>query len=263
MITRLHFAKLLLALSALLLPSAAMAADGLRLRVLNYNVRAGSLTTLDDLAAFINSQQADFVALQEVDVMTSRRNAPAMNGKNMVAELAARTGMLGYFGRTIDFAGGYYGIAILSKYPCVTVETVNLPNPCATEPRVFLRGVADIDSAHRVAFASVHLDVKSPQTRLLQSEFITGKFLSDSIPTIIGGDFNAKPGECCIELFNRYMDDVSGSELTFPADNPDRKIDYIFVAPKSSVTVIDSRVVDQSVQLSDHRAVVSDFVLEF
>ena len=40
--------------------------------VMTYNIRAGSLTTIDSLAEMIKSQNPDFVALQEVDVMTKR-----------------------------------------------------------------------------------------------------------------------------------------------------------------------------------------------
>ena len=56
---------------------------------MTYNIRAGSLTTIDSLAEMIKSQNPDFVALQEVDVMTKRANAPNMNGRNIVSELAA------------------------------------------------------------------------------------------------------------------------------------------------------------------------------
>ena len=64
--------------------------------VMTYNIRAGSLTTIDSLAEMIKSQNPDFVALQEVDVMTKRANAPNMNGRNIVSELAAKTDMFGY-----------------------------------------------------------------------------------------------------------------------------------------------------------------------
>lgn len=227
------------------------------LRVMTYNLRAGQLTNFDDLASQIKELNPDFVAMQEIDVMTKRGNTPHMNGTNMVNELAVRTGMFGYFARTINFAGGYYGIAILSKHPCIAMEKFMLPNPQATEQRAMLKGTFELDGKSPIVFACTHLDVKSEGTRSIQVDFILDKFSKDTVPVIIGGDLNAYPNEPCINLLRRKMDNISGNGLTFPSDNPDRKIDYLFIAPKKKFELKSTEVVNHIPQLSDHRPILS------
>ncbi len=251
--------KNLLILSILLMAAVGFQAnaDDKGLVVMTYNIRAGSLTTIDSLADFINSLHPDFVALQEVDVMTRRANAKKMNGTNIVSALAARTNMFGYFGKTLNFAGGYYGIAILSRYPCKKMECFQLPNPKQTEQRVLLLGEFELDGNREISFACTHLDVKSADTRGLQADFIINKIKGAAMPTIIGGDFNAYPQDLCSQKFHAAMTDISGCEPTFPAWSPDRKIDYLFVyaplqpfKPHFSTTTLPD-------QLSDHRAIVT------
>ncbi len=255
--------KNLLLLSFLLLSAVSFQANAAdkELVVMTYNIRAGSLTTIDSLADFINSHHPDFVALQEVDVMTRRANAKKMNGINIVSALAARTNMFGYFGKTLNFAGGYYGIAILSRHPCKKMECFQLPNPKQTEQRVLLLGTFEINGKQEMAFACTHLDVKSAETRGLQADFIINKIKGVSLPTIIGGDFNAYPEDMCSLKFHAAMTDISGCEPTFPAWSPDRKIDYLFVyAPSPSFKPHFSTATLPD-QLSDHRAIVAKLKL--
>ena len=86
------------------------------IRVLTYNihhgegrrrqVRSGADCGGDQLP------RPDIVALQEVDQGTRRAS-----GVDQPAELARLTGMKVVFGRNIDFEGGGYGTAVLSKLP--------------------------------------------------------------------------------------------------------------------------------------------------
>src|SRR5688572_22879546 len=88
------------------------------LRLLTYNVHHCNPPgkKLIDVAAIVNvvkQSNASIVALQEIDVNTSR------SGKELdQAEAIAKScGMYFCFGKALDFAGGSYGVAILSKYP--------------------------------------------------------------------------------------------------------------------------------------------------
>ena len=56
------------------------------------------------------------MALQEVDNRTFRERAPKQNDIDFATELGYHTGMIPAYGKTIPYRGGYYGIAILSKY---------------------------------------------------------------------------------------------------------------------------------------------------
>ena len=90
-----------------------------RVTVLTYNIYHGEDanggSTLDAVAKVINSLKPDLVALQEVDNKTTRAK-----GLDLTAELSQRTGMQGVFGKAMDFAGGGYGEAVLSRLPILS-----------------------------------------------------------------------------------------------------------------------------------------------
>ncbi|MCY2995293.1 MAG: hypothetical protein NTY19_46640 [Planctomycetota bacterium] len=95
------------------LPSG-QAAEPLRIRVLTYNIQHGEGTDgkidLARTAAVIKRLTPDLAALQEVDKATTRSR-----GVDQAAELGKLTGMHVAFGKAMDFAGGRYGEAILSR----------------------------------------------------------------------------------------------------------------------------------------------------
>lgn len=233
------------------------AQDTLRLRVMTYNIRFGELATVDRLAEHIKSFKPDFVALEEVDVNTDRSLAPHQNGRNIISELAGKSNMFGLYGKTINFNKGYYGIAILSRYPYIHVNKLNLPNPQGTEPRVLLEALFEIGEADTIIFAATHLDVKDEKTRRLQAEYITDYFKNFSCPVIIAGDFNAKPDSETIKgIMSSNWFDATDSSLTFPAREPKIKIDYIFARPEKGWSLIKSQAVRS--ELSDHSPIISD-----
>jgi endonuclease/exonuclease/phosphatase family metal-dependent hydrolase len=83
-------------------------------RVLVYNIHAGKDAggrgNLDAVAALVESTSADVVLLQEVDRGTKRSE-----NVDQVQLLMDRTEFSGVFGRTLDYDGGEYGIAALSR----------------------------------------------------------------------------------------------------------------------------------------------------
>ena len=105
----------------------------MNLRTVSYNIRNGHDVQHDMslLAADLLAVQADIVGLQEVDVGTAR-----VGGRDTLAELAKAAGFAHYrFCRAIDFAGGEYGTAILSRYPILSFEITPLPTPVGVEGR--------------------------------------------------------------------------------------------------------------------------------
>lgn len=235
----------------------ASAGDTLKLRVMTYNVRFGELATVDQLAGHIKAFKPDFVALQEVDVNTNRALAPHQNGRNLLSELAGKTGMFGLYGKAIPFNKGYYGIGILSKYPYVYVNKLTLPNPRGAEPRVLLEGLFEIGAADTIVFATTHLDVTAEETRVLQAKYITDYFRSSTYPVLLGGDFNAGPESKVIkEIMEPDWFDATGPDLTFPAPAPRIKIDYLFAYPRQGWKIINTQVVPSC--LSDHLPVLTE-----
>lgn len=222
-----------------------------RLKVLSYNLRFGELASLEELAAFIKDQDPDIVALQEVDCRTNRDRAPKQHGKDFATELGFRTGMIAAYGKTIPYAGGYYGIAILSKYPLAKVERVYLPKTeHGKEQRAVL--VADVEyrEGEYFTFASTHLDYTNTMERQEQVKKLNEVLLAKNNPVIVAGDFNARPNSKEISEGMSAWKIVSNLEPTVPASAPGSTIDYIFSYPEDKWVSVESTT--YKVGLSDH-----------
>ncbi len=240
----------------------ATAQDTLRLRVMTLNLHFGSDASLKRIAQCIDSVHPDLVALQEVDCFTRRKGVPQQNGKDFIGQLAFHTGMFGAYGKTIRFAGGYYGIGLLSRHPLVWTRKHLLPNPDPKkEQRALLEALVELPCGDSVIFASTHLEAFSALCRTAQGDWLRDYSLGlNGYPAIIGGDFNCTPSDAVItDVMNSLWQDVSGDGLTFPASSPGRKIDYIFARPKDKWTITDTHTVP--VIISDHLPVVTSIEL--
>lgn len=234
-------------------PAVAQTVSGekVKLKVLCYNLRFGELASLEELAAFIRGENPDIVALQEVDVRTSRELAPHQKGKDFVTELGFRTGMLTAYARTIDYAGGYYGIGILSKYPFDNTKRYLLPMPeGAREQRALLTADVELPGGKIITFASTHLDHTTSPVRQAQVEAINKALAGNTHPMIVAGDFNAQPQSPEIKDGMRAWGQACSPDFTFPSANPRSKIDYIFFAPENRWKKLSAGT--PKVTLSDH-----------
>ena len=165
-------------------------------RIMSYNIRHGSPIHhdikeihLDSIAAAINAQKPDLVALQEVDVNTGRSGQDLDEAK----ELGKLTGMNYFFSRSIDFDGGAYGVAVLSRVPIQEYQRFPLPMPDTTgEARSVAMVTVEVLPGIKIHFASTHLDLKVDNRMAQVNELIalSGK---SKYPLIIAGDFNAFP----------------------------------------------------------------------
>ena len=108
-----------------------------RVTILTYNIYHGEdargQSNLDAVARIINTLRPDLVALQEVDNKTTRSK-----GLDLTSELANRTGLNGVFGKAMDFAGGGYGEAVLSRHQILATRNNLLPHTPNAEPRTAL-----------------------------------------------------------------------------------------------------------------------------
>ncbi|HSL86297.1 MAG TPA: endonuclease/exonuclease/phosphatase family protein, partial [Bacteroidales bacterium] len=130
-----YFLSTLIALLVISLLELNSQTGSVEIRVMTYNIFHGEQayntgnSNLPQVAELINKVNPDFVALQEVDSMTNR-SAKINSGipKDLVFELSQMTGMIGFFGKAIDYSDGGYGEGILSKFPA-TVTKHSLPIP--------------------------------------------------------------------------------------------------------------------------------------
>jgi endonuclease/exonuclease/phosphatase family metal-dependent hydrolase len=227
-----------------------------RLRLVTYNTHHGECVDgrfeLERLAAIIRSLDPDLVGLQEVDNLTVRSGN--VDQARVLGEL---TGMRHAFGRAMDFDGGEYGEAVLSRWPILSVANHPLPHIQGTEPRAALevRVVAG-DGGPEVTFISTHLEHTSSDTdRIAAARYLNHLYDSatQSPPTFLAGDLNATPDSEPIRILReQWMDpDANRSSPTFPCANPQRKLDYILIRPNPRVSVVESRVIHQPAA-SDH-----------
>src|SRR5471030_2775271 len=152
----------------------------LTLRVLTYNIHHGEgmdgRFDLSRLAGVVTSIHPDLVALQEVDEGTERAS-----GVDELAELARLTDLHAVFGKAMDYWGGEYGVAVLSRWPLLRTHNDPLPNLAEHEPRTALTvEVAVGDGGPRIAFTSTHFDqARDPENRLAQARYLTERLVRD------------------------------------------------------------------------------------
>ncbi|MCH2059323.1 MAG: endonuclease/exonuclease/phosphatase family protein [Verrucomicrobiales bacterium] len=230
--------------------------EPVRLRVLCYNIHhaEGVDGKLDvpRIARVILSVNPDLVALQEMDQKTKRTRKV-----DQVAELARLTKMNSAFGANIEFQGGKYGNAILSRFPITRHKNHHLPNMDSGEQRGLLESIIKISEKDSLLFLATHLDHRRPdKERLASAKFINRIIGSqDKVPAILAGDFNDVPGSPTLKEFSKSWVRTNPKMIpTVPVTEPVRQIDYILVRPKDRWKVVETRVLDESVA-SDHRAI--------
>ncbi|MBX2873329.1 MAG: endonuclease/exonuclease/phosphatase family protein [Saprospiraceae bacterium] len=224
-------------------------------KVLSFNILHGRTTkgdfNLDVLANLIKKYDPDLVAMQEVDFKANRSKR-----YDLATEIGWRTHMVPLFGKAMDFDGGQYGEAVLSRFSILQSRVVALPNLPKQEPRAALEVVTIIPSGDTIAFVGTHLAHEGEAGRILQVEKINEVFSQNEYPTILVGDLNAKPGSEPIRILQQHWTTSYGigePAPTYPSDQPRIKIDYVMFHPENRWKVLD-RVVIQDTVASDHCA---------
>lgn len=241
------------------------------IRVLNYNIRYGlgmdDLLDLRRIAGIILETEADLVALQEVDVGVERSYR-----FDLMKILSGYTGLEPVFYKNIPHQGGEYGNGILSRYPVISSRNLHLVLEGDGEQRGLLQAEVVI-KGQKLAFMNTHLDHRPDDTQRLASveQIIEAKRSYRGMPVLISGDFNDTPDSETHEKMRTYFEDAwelmgEGDGFTFPSDDPNRRIDYVFYS--NNVASEDSRrlrpvsieIIDT--QASDHLPILAVFVLE-
>ena len=234
----------------------------LPLRAASYNIKHSygmdGTINLARTADVLRGLDADFIGLQEVDLGVARSN-----GDNQANVLAGSLSMHPAFGSFMDFGGGQYGMAILSRHPIVNVTSLPLPN--GNEPRIALVVEARLPDGSTVLVVNVHFDWVADDAFRFQQASTLAEFLRTvSTPFILLGDFNDQPGSRTMKVFEDIATEAAkpaGDRLTFPSDTPTKEIDFIWYSPEASWRLKSTEVVHEAVA-SDHRPVVADLLLQ-
>jgi endonuclease/exonuclease/phosphatase family metal-dependent hydrolase len=241
-------------------------------RVLVYNIHAGKdargADSLVGVAELVRSSGADVVLLQEVDKGTRRSG-----NVDQPAVLAGRTGFYAAFGSALDYDGGKYGVAILSRWPIVSDTLLHLP---VTPPQQRAGGSYEPRGALRVVVASprgrltiinTHLDASSDDRYRRQEAdsiiSLVAQARRSEHMVIAGGDFNSTP-ESIVQtnvrrdgLRDAWSECASGDGFTYPDAAPVKRIDYLFLT--GDIRCASARVI--VTHASDHQPLLVELTL--
>ena len=165
------------------------------------------------------------------------------------------------FAHNLDYQGGQYGVAILSRFTILKVDHRKYLNKREAERRGMIRIEVKVNN-RTLSFATTHLDYQYEDGRVFETEQLL-EFLRDQTgPLIVVGDFNEEPKGDAYKLMLPKFEDAwfrskaKGDGLSYPADKPVKRIDYIFYRANGGVRAKRARVV--STLASDHIPVMAE-----
>ncbi len=222
-------------------------------RILAYNTHHGEgldgVLDLERIGRLIESTGADLVALQEIDRLVERTGFV-----DQADEYGEHAGLTPLFGDFMPYQGGHYGMALLSGLP--VIESANHRLPDGAEPRTALTARVRLpNSGKELVFAGIHF-YRTEEERMAQARALSDILADETGIVVLAGDFNSLPESPVMNFLDTDFEIVQkrGPAYTFPADDPVREIDFMFVRPDSSFEVLEHRVMGERVA-SDHRPI--------
>jgi len=241
------------------------------IRVMTWNIHhaegVDKKIDVDRIAQLIIEEKADIVAIQEVD-----RGAERSEKIDIITKLADLTGLTYAFGKTVDYQGGDYGNALLTRFPIFEERNFLFKKFPEAEQRGVLLLVLGI-AGEEIAVADTHLDSQGNDSLRVAGIVDLESILKgySSRPTILCGDFNDIPSSRVVtQLKEAYLDawELAGTweGFTFPSDVPKKRTDYIFTSnfqkPDSTSTAVHLRPLSAHVVkslASDHLPLLVEF----
>lgn len=262
---RLSFAGVLPILGLALLAACASApreSAPVTFRVMTYNIHHGEgldgRVDLNRIAELVRAQQADIVALQEVD-----RGVQRTDRRDFPAELAALTGLTCVFSNNFAFQGGEYGNAVLTRFPVVRWTNTHLRMLRPAEQRGVLQLVLDVQG-RELLFLNTHIDYRPDDAERLANVGQFREVLAQypGLPAVFAGDFNDTPGSRTYHALSEDWADVwrsagTGEGFTIPSQTPNKRIDYLWIRQDSPLHAVRAWVPASTA--SDHLPLVADF----
>ena len=227
------------------------------MRAVTWNIRHAELRGLAAVAETLRAEDADLIALQEVD-----RGVRRSDGVDQARWLGEALGLSWGFARAIPWEGGDYGVALLVKPALVggrplRVTSFRLPGGSGPgeEARVLLGA-----RAGGLRVFVTHLDLP-PAVRLRQAEAI-GAAMDGNEHALLLGDFNEGPLGPAVQrlaalgLRDAWSEAHVPERSTAPSDRPQERIDLVLLGGSVGPAFV-TRAVDSDA--SDHPLIVADF----
>lgn len=203
------------------------------MRVMTYNIHSGrdmyGKLDLDGIIAVMKDQAPAILGVNEV-----RRRTSDIGDMDQAEMLAHHLDMHMAYAEAMPYNGGSYGIMLLSRYPITGQEVIRIPDAPEGErgkwfePRVVLRCEVRTPQGPLcvlVTHAGLSQGEQRQAVATLAAQLASGK------PTILLGDLNMTPDDEILAPIWQLAQGNALLPLTFPADAPKGRIDYIITMP--------------------------------
>jgi len=221
---------------------------------MTYNIRGGwgmdGQWSTERIGEVILDHSPDILCVQEV-----HQRLPQSRFVDQPGRLQKALGLPVVFQANLRLGVGSYGLALVSRYPVNTVQNHLLPS---TREQ---RGVLEVSLTTPLGLLTVfctHWGLNGTE-RERQGARLANLVLAVPGPVLVCGDFNEDaeaPGLRLLLSQTGLLDaDTAERRLTYPADTPAARIDYILHSP--SLTLQD--IFPVSSLASDHLPLVADF----
>ena len=229
------------------------------MRLMTYNIQSGRDAYKNlDLSASENTIREfspDILALNEV-----RMKKLDVGDTEQAKVLAENLSMHYYFAKAIDYNGGEYGIALLSRFPIVRAEGIPVPplpeekREKRYEDRVLLKAELDVNGKTVFVFVS-HFGLSNAERESATALFET-EIAKIEAPAVFMGDLNMKPEDALVGRIKKYLTDLSENEsfMTHHTLTLEDRIDYIFASNHLSC----EKIFSPFSLASDHLPIVAD-----
>jgi len=240
----------------------------MRFRLLTYNIHKGiggvdRRYRLGRIVEAVGHCEPDVVLLQEVD-----DGAPRSRRHRQVDLLADALGLPHRaYQRNVTLRTGYYGNAILSRFPLYDVRHLDLTVPLKKRRRAlaahcrFRFG----GHSHTILVFNFHLGLAGFERTIQVRRFLDSDMLKHthkSTPVIAAGDFNDAWGRLRRRLLEPAgFTPVAKRVRTFPAFMPMRTLDWIYHRGDISLHHAFASHTEVAKQASDHLPLVADFLI--
>jgi len=246
-----------------------------KFKVLTYNIHKGFSTgnfrfVLHQIREAIDTADVDLVFLQEIQGEHSikKRRINDWPSLSQFEFLADKMWPHYAYGKNAIYYSGHHGNAILSKYPIVHWENINVSNSRRAS-RSLLHAVINVPGSKEYFHVfCIHLALRAPKRRR-QLQVLSHRIESHvppECPLIIAGDFNDWLGQAEKSISKRLglsevFKTMTGERAkTFPVWWPVLPVDRIYYRKliPENCSILDSKMWRK---LSDHAALHAEFSL--
>ena len=204
------------------------------------------------MAQAINEQKADIVGLNEM------YDKDSIFGEQ-TKKLSELTSLKNHYFAEACYLDneGAYGNGFLSRYEIEKAETIIVPDPNPRkyngyyETRCLLKAKLENGLTVMVIHFGLNPDEQENAVKTIMESMENEK-------CVLMGDFNVTPDNPILNPIKEKMVDTaylfSNEGLSFPSDNPEIKIDYVFVSPDIKVSYAEVL----PIVASDHRPHIAE-----